>query len=514
MEKKYLIGIDSGTSVIKAVVFDLEGKELGKHGIALPNVEDPAICYSQDMNQVWEFAQISIAEAIKKSGVSGQDIIGIGITGQGAGTWMMDQDGNPTHPGICWCDGRAVKTAEQMHQDGTARKVYDLVGNAVYAGSQAVQLRWLKENRPDVLQKTSTIFRVKDWLFYKLTGVISCDTTDESLPFLNMEERRLEPKSFELHGIGDLIGKKPPILEPEDNRGVLKKELAQKFGMGEDVIVTGGPMDCISCPLGVGVTEPGQVCSTIGTAGIHVLAMDHVDFRPHMVAGNLTHAPKDRWLRLLDAISATPSIEWFIRNFEFEDIEYAKEKGISQYEYMDQLISSVPIGCDGVTFHPYLAPAGERAPFINGNAKGSFFGLSYQHTRAHLLRAVYEGVAFAALDCYKHFPMEIREIRMAGGGSNSPVWCQMFADMAGVTVLVPEGSEFGAKGAVMITGIALGIYKDYQDAIGRTVKLNRTYVPDMENHKRYEKYYEVYLTLRKHFDPLWNERVRILSEIK
>jgi len=515
MGDKYFIGIDSGTSVIKAVVFSMDGRELGVHSIPIPNdAEDPSTCYSQDMNQIWDFAKICIAQSIRKAGVDPGSIIGIGITGQGAGTWLIDENGEPAYSGICWCDGRAIGLAERMHAEGIAEEVYKAVGNTVYSGSQGVQLRWLKENKPEILAKATTAFHVKDWLFFKLTGIISCEMTDESLPFINMAERRLEPKSFDLHGIPECIEKKPAILEPEENKGVIKKELADEFGLNADVLVTGGPMDCVACPLGVGTIEPGQVCSTIGTAGIHVLTMDKADTRPMMVAGCLTHAPRDRWIRLMDAISATPSIEWFIKNFEGEDIERAKQAGISTYSYMDQLISEIPIGCDGLTFHPYLAPAGERAPFVNGNAKGSFFGISYRHTRAHFLRAVYEGVAFAALDCYKHFPIPIREIRMAGGGSNSAVWCQMFADMAGIPVRVPEGAEFGAKGAVMVNGVALGVYKDYRDAIQKTVRINRYYEPDMEKHRLYEKHYEIYLMLRKSFQSAWNERAKLLAGLK
>lgn len=511
MEKKYFIGIDSGTSRIKAVVIDFDGNELGKHGIDIPNVEDPLTCYSHDMNTVWDDAKVCIKEAIRKSEIDGAEIAGIGITAQGAGTWMIDADGEPTFPGICWCDGRSSDLARQMQEDGTARKVYDIVGNAVYPGSQGVQLRWLKENRPDVIEKTATIFHTKDWIFFKLTGIRSADSTDESLPFVNMENRQYEPESFRLHGIEELISKKPELKEPDENTGVILPELAEEFGLDEDTLVTGGPMDCIACPLGVGVIDPGQVCSTIGTAGIHVMAMDKPDFNPWMVAGNLTHAPRDRWLRLLDAISATPSIEWYIRQFEQGDIANAREQGMSEYEFMDKTIESIPIGCEGVIFHPYLAPGGERAPFVKTTAKGSFFGLGYQHTRAHLLRAVYEGVAYATLDCYEHFPMKIREIRMAGGGTGSPVWCQMFADMAGIPVMIPEGTEFGAKGAVQVTGVALGIYRDYNDAIEKTVKISRIYEPDMQKHEKYQKYYKLYLKLRQGFEELWDARADALK---
>ena len=154
VQHKYFIGIDSGTSVVKAVVISENGDEKGKHGIPIPNAEDPATCYSHDMANRWELTKRCIAGAIKEAGINPRDVVGIGITAQGAGTWMIDEAGEPTHPGICWCDGRAVKLAESMHKDGTAEKVYSLVGNAVYSGSQGVQLRWLKENRPFSNRKT------------------------------------------------------------------------------------------------------------------------------------------------------------------------------------------------------------------------------------------------------------------------------------------------------------------------------------------------------------------------
>lgn len=508
---KYFVGIDSGTSVIKAVVFSQDGKELGMHGIPIPIVEQNENWFEQDMNLLWEYTKECILKAIIKAKVQAKDIIGIGITAQGAGTWMIDKKGEPTRPGICWCDGRSVDIAEELHKNGIAEKVYDLCGNAVYSGSQAVQMLWLEKNEPETIEKATTIFHVKDWIFFKLTGIRSSDTTDESLPFLDMGNRKYERKSFELHGLEKYFDKKPTVLEPLDNKGFLINELVNELGMSEEVIVTSGPMDCSACPLGVGVIEPGQVCSTIGTAGIHVLAMDKVNFNPRMVAGNLTHAPENRWLRLLDAISATPSLTWFIDNFAYEDKEKAKQLGIDLFEYLDKKISDIPSGSLGLIFHPYLAPAGERAPFINGNAKGSFFGLSYKHSRYHMLRAVYEGVAFATLDCYKHFPMEIKEIRLAGGGAKSPVWCQMFADMAGIPVKVPEGSEFGAKGAVMVTGIVAGMYKDYYDAIEKTVKINKIYYPNIETHKIYNEYYQFYLDLRKNFESCWNERAKLLK---
>jgi len=174
-------------------------------------------------------------------------------------------------------------------------------------------------------------------------------------------------------------------------------------------------------------------------------------------------------------------------------------------------VEAVPAGSDGVIFHPYLFPGGERGPFVKPNARASFTGLNLNHSSKHLLRSVYEGVAFATLDCYRNMPIEPKLVFLSGGGAKSPVWCQIVADCLGKPVSVPEGSQFGAKGAAINVGIAVGTYKDARDAVAHSVRTARVYEPNTANTRLYHQLYEVYSRTAERQMDLWDRRAEIID---
>lgn len=189
----------------------------------------------------------------------------------------------------------------------------------------------------------------------------------------------------------------------------------------------------------------------------------------------------------------------------------AREGGGGIYEHLEKVVRSVPAGSEGVIFHPYLFPGGERGPFVKPTARASFTGLNLNHSRRHLLRAVYEGVAYATLDCYRHMPIDPQIVYLSGGGANSPVWCQVIADCLGKPVSVPEGSQFGAKGAALNIGVAVGTYKNARDAVGQSVRMARPYEPDSGNSKLYQQLYEVYRATAERQMDLWDLRSKIIN---
>lgn len=178
------------------------------------------------------------------------------------------------------------------------------------------------------------------------------------------------------------------------------------------------------------------------------------------------------------------------------------------------MVNSVPAGSDGVIFHPYLFPGGERGPFVKPSARASFSGLNLNHTSKHLLRAVYEGVAFATLDCYRHMPIDPKMVFLSGGGAKSSVWCQIIADCLGKTVKVPEGSQFGAKGAAINVGIAVRTYENAQDGVARSVRTARVYEPNSSNTRLYHQLYEIYQKTAERQMDLWDRRAEILDEVR
>jgi len=506
-----IVGIDAGTSVIKAVAFDHNGSEIAKHEIPIELSRRHPLWVEQDMNKMWNIVKTCLSNIARVTKKLRREINGIGITSTGDGTWMIDSQGNPVRPGIFWCDGRAGKIIERWHAEGIANEAFDICGTSVFTGSQAAQLSWLRENEPESLKRAETIFHAKDWLFYKLTGIISSDETDESLTMLRMSTRQYDKKIFEIFKIQDLYTKFPPVKASEENIGLILPAVGEELGFPKDLLVGSGPMDVAACALGTGAIEHGQASSILGTAGIHEVVMEKPILEPKMVGMTLCHGVKARWMRMLAAMTATPNLEWFLEELGqvFSKTPDRAEEDI--YRRLEDAVMSVPTGSEGVMFHPYLFPGGERAPFVKPSARASFTGLTLNHTVKHLLRAIYEGVAFSTLDCYRNMPVEATVIHLSGGGASSGLWCQIIADCLGKSVRVPEGTEFGAKGAAMNVGIALGIYKDARDAVSRSIKMARFYEPDSKKSKLYHQLYHLYkMTYEKQMD-VWDLRARILD---
>jgi len=510
-EGRCLIGVDAGTSVVKAVAFDDRGNELASHESPMSLRSPEPLWIEQDMDELWETVKVCVRKVTGQLSARREQIAGIGITSTGDGTWIIDHNGNPVRGGILWCDGRAGKVVERLHAQGIAQRAFGICGTSVFTGSQAAQLLWLRENEPESLQRAKVIFHAKDWLFYKLAGLITSDETDESLTMLSMATRQYDRDLFTIFGIEDLYGKFPPVKPSVENVGTLLPEVAADLNLPKGIPVGSGPMDVAACALGTGAIEHGQASSVLGTAGIHQVVTQEPMLEPPMVGMTLCHGVKDRWMRMLAAMTATPNVDWFLRELGTGFTLEAREAARGVYEHLDKLVDSVPAGCDGVIFHPYLFPGGERGPFVKPTARASFTGLNLDHTGKHLLRAVYEGVAFSTLDCYRNMPIDPKIVFLSGGGANSPVWCQILADCLGKPVSVPEGSQFGAKGAALNVGIAFGVYKDAQDGVAQSVRTARLYEPDPHNTQLYHQLYEVYKQTTERQMDLWDRRAEIMD---
>lgn len=512
-EDRCLIGIDAGTSLVKAVAFDYAGDDVGSHEMPLPLRRPQPLWIEQDMDRLWKTAQTCLRKVAAELRRKKRALAGVGITSTGDGTFLMTREGRAIRGGLLWCDGRAGKIVERWHADGTAAAAFAICGTSVFTGSQAAQLAWLRENEPEALRRANVIFHAKDWLFYKLTGVVSSDETDESLTMLRMSTRRYDPELFKIFGIEDLFSKYPEVRPTEANVAPVLPAIAKETGLPAGTPIGSGPMDVAACALGSGAVEDGQASSILGTAGIHQVIMDQPRLEPKLVGMTLCHGVKGRWMRMLAAMTATPNLEWFLKELGGGLTRKIDGGGEALYRRLERWVKSVPAGSDGVVFHPYLFPGGERGPFVKPTARASFTGLNLNHSAKHLLRAVYEGVALATLDCYRHMPIDPQSILLSGGGANSPVWCQIVADCLGKPVLVPEGSQFGAKGAAMNVGVAIGFYKDAQDAVHRSVRMRRRHQPDAGNTKLYHALYDLYTKTAERQMDLWDLRAQIFSPV-
>lgn len=498
----YLIGIDAGTSVIKAVLFNSEGREICSVSERVPVITGNQNTAEQDMEHVWLAVKNTVKKIIEMN--NNVNIAVLGITGQGDGCWLIDQHGEPVRRAILWSDGRAASIVNRWQAEGITKKVWETNGTVLFPGSQAPIIKWLDEHELHTLQKARWSLYCKDWIAYKLTGIVATEETDASRQFFDIYQRRYSDELIYILGLQKYKSLIPEILPTGSVRGYLKSEPAEEMGLPSGLPVVAGPFDVVACALGLGCIEEFMAFTILGTTIFNGVTLNKPFIQDEEAGMNICHSFPNKWLRGMPLMSGTPNIDWFIDNMGYKLLWEAKKRNLNIYQYLDEQIATVPPGSWGVLYHPYISPAGERAPFVKSSARAQFIGLSLLNNTSHLVRAVYEGLSYAIRDCYEDVLNNIKEIRLCGGGAKSSVWPQIVADVTGKTACIPEGTEFGAKGAALNAGAAIGIYNSLKNAVHKTMKLDRKYQPNIENHKTYEALYHVFRITRNNMLEIWD----------
>jgi sugar (pentulose or hexulose) kinase len=505
----YLLGIDVGTSLIKSVLFDVHGREIAavrrESQVAHPHPD-----WSEaDMEAVWAVTRDALHEVLAQG--RGERVVGIGITGTCCGAWLVDRDGRSVRPAILWNDGRASDILAEWQRSGLTSRMFAISGNAFFPGYTLPVLAWLRQHEPSSLDRAQWLLFTKDWIRYKLTGEIATEESDCSYMPFDIRQRSFSQELFDLAGLSECSRLLPNMLIGYDLGGRVLPEIAAATGLPQGTPVVAGLVDVVASTLGAGAWRPGQACTIIGTSALNSLVSSKPIFEPPDVGVQAT-MPGGNWLRSLVNTSGTLNIEWMLDVLAGEERIRAEREGVSVYDLVEAAVKQVPIGSEGVIYHPYINTAGVISPFVNPTARAQFFGISLAHTRAHLLRAVYEGVALSMLDAYENMPEKCDELLLSGGGARSEFWSQMFADATGRRVEVAEGSEFGAKGAAMMAGIGAGVYPDLKEAVS-TARVARRHQPTMEAHRRYRELYALYRELYQRLNDAWWLRHRILQDL-
>lgn len=510
-KKNYIIGIDAGTSQVKSVIFGKGGNELATSSKPVCLISPRAGVVDQDMNEVWENVIETTKDVIAKVSVNPEEIMAIAITAQGDGLWMIKEDGTPEGYALSWTDGRAADVYTRWCSDGTGEKIYDITGFSLYTGTILCLLRWLLENQPERVDNAAWLVDCKDWIKFKMTGEIS---KDKSFALLhNIKTREFAPEMIELCGFQSVVDKFPETRECADNHAPLSKEIASELGLPEGIPVFGGPFDVVASATGAGVMGEGDAAIILGTTTMMTFGQDVPNTTPKMVGHSLMHCFPEKWLRIHGTMCGTPNIEWAIKTFGQKYVDNAKENNTSVYYEIEKCISEINPGCDGVMYHPYLSPAGERVPFTKLTARAQFTGLTVEHTEDHLMRAVYEGIAFSVKNCMEVGEVHPKIFRVTGGGSKSAFLCQLLADVTGVEIAALDGNEFGAKGAAIAAGVALDVYPSAEYARQHCVHEKDHYYPDLQKVAKYDKLYEVYVATYKAMWDVWDLRAKIYQEI-
>ena len=490
------LGIDAGTTRIKAALIDFEGNTIDIIGLPVPVMNPFDGACEINMNALWEEFCVITKELAKRNPECFENIAGIGITGQGDGMWPIDKDGEPVRNAILWNDTRTkyltIKNIDKINEACIKNCV-----TPIFAGGPNILLKWLQVNERENYDKTAWVLHCKDWLNYKLTGQIKTDYSDASTALINVFNKKYVWEIFDLLGLEDYERRFPDIVASTDIVGTVTKTASLKAGIKEGIPVIAGALDIAAVGLGVGSNKIGDACTILGTTLGNTIILeksqvDHSDTK----GSALCHIIPENYIRLMGALSGTSTLDW-VRSILVPDMNFAE---------IEENIKCIPIGSEGVMYHPYIY--GERAPFRNPFACGGFNGLNSRHNKYHMVRAAYEGLVLSLYDCYQSLPEVNDCVYVSGGGSESDFLCSMVADCLGKTILRSSIKELGINGIVMTLKVGLGYTVDFSQ---HNVKSIDRFEPNMENHLKFQNIYRIFQNLKISMEGYWNERANLLN---
>lgn len=464
-----IISVDVGTSMIKAVAYGSNGEELALSRRASTVLREQPGWAEQDMQEVWNTAAYTIASVARKVG---QPVEAISITGQGDGCWLVDAALQPTGNAILWNDARATGIVNAWASAGVEEEVFAISGTRTFAGLPHAIMAWLRANDPTRLERSRYSLSCDGWIFARLTGTAAIDESDAAAPFLDVSLRTYSPKTLELLGIGWMGQYLPPLLSNDARVRSLTADTAVTLGLRAGTPVVLAPYDIVATAIGTGTVSPGSACTILGTTLCTQTIVQQHPSGLSVAGATIPIGPPGQYLRAFPTLAGTEVLAWA-----------AALLGVDDAAAVCGLATQAPPGADGLVCLPYLSPAGERAPFLNNQARGMLLGLSFEHDAAHVARAVVEGLSFVIRDCLEASGTAPTALRLCGGGANSDAWSQIIADIVGVPTVRPAAAEVGALGAFMVARVALGADPDLSTAAQAFAKERDFFVPGPQSNE-------------------------------
>ena len=491
----YLIGIDVGTSATKTVLFDEKGNVTASASAEYPMYQ-PKNGWAEQKPEDWREAVLKTLSLVTaKSGVSKEDIKGIGLSGQMHGLVMLDENNEVIRPSIIWCDQRTGAEVEDMLELMPRERWIEITANPPLTGWTAAKILWVKKNEPENYKKCRHILLPKDYIRWVLTGVFAAEVSDASgMQLLDVPGRCWSGEVLDKLDISpELLG---TLYESCQVTGTLLPEIAEATGLSSSTKVVGGAGDNAAAAVGTGVVRDGRAFTTIGTSGVVFAHSSQVTIDPKGRVHTCCCAVPGAWHVMGVTQAAGLSLKWFKDNFCQDYVERAEKLGVDVYDLINEDIKGIEAGSNKLIYLPYLM--GERTPHLDPDCRGVFFGLSAIHTKAHMLRAVMEGVSYSLNDCndiLKEMGIEVERMMACGGGGKSPVWRQMLSDMYGCSVKTVAQTEGPALGAAILAGVGCGIYKTVEEACDALISEEKSTEPEEKRAEVYGKYHLLYKKL-------------------
>lgn len=500
---RLILAHDLGTSADKATLFGEDGRLIGSALHPYPADFGADGRAEQDPEQWWE-----AAVAATRKLLDGQDasrIAAIACCGTMMGCLCLDKRGTPLRPHILYCDQRSTRESDQFIAAAGEEKIYRISGNRPSPSYSAAKCMWVKENQPDIYRRIHKVINAKDYLNFRLTGIIATDPSDASGSNLyDLENGRWSEELLDAAGLdGGLF---PEIAPSTSVLGELTREAAEALGLQPGIPVMGGVADGVAASVGVGSNAPGRPYACVGSSSWIAVATEKPLLDPAMRTITFAHAVPGLFNPMGIMQVGGGNYVWLKNEICREETALAAAEGKSAYEIMSDVASRSPAGANRLLYLPYLI--GERTPHWNPLARGGFVGLTMTHNRSDVIRSVLEGVTYnlaATIDIFREFGVELREMVMVGGGAKGRLWRQIIADVFEVEVLRPNYlDEATSTGAAIVAGIGAGIFPDFSVSDRFFQIVDRT-APNPENREIYRKNRQLFDRVYRSLEPLFPE---------
>lgn len=486
---EYLLGIDAGSTMTKAALFDADGHEIGCERRRNP-IQFPAPGHTErDADRMWRDAADAVRALLDSTGVAAHAVGAVSVSGYGAGLYLVDAAGRPVRPGIMSTDARANDVLADWERDGLNRCNAVRIRQRLWSGQPPALMAWLGEHEPESLRRTQCVLFCKDYLRARLCSEWSTDPTDAGLGGLIGVPGTEHPEEFfEELGLSGWRPKLPHIAPAADVAGELRRDAAALTGLRAGTPVVRGVVDVAASAIASGVREPTQLSVIAGTFSINSTLHSTPRLEP-LPFLQMAYPIDDFCLATEGSATSASNFEWYCKAvLGPQAAAAAVASGRSIYEVCGEQVAASMERANDILFLPFLFGG-------PGGAPAAFIGLQAEHDGADVARAIFEGIVFAhkldidaLLSGKDRAP--VRTIRLVGGASRNTTWAQMFADVLGLPVEICEGSEPGARGAAMCAAVALGWHADFDAAMRSMVRVTRVHQPRPEWHERYARKFD------------------------
>jgi xylulokinase len=486
-----LLGIDVGTGGTRAVGIDEKGKVVASATAEhAPFASLRTGWAEQDPRDWWRATIEAVRAVLAQPGISAEEIGGVGFSGQMHGATLLDEGGEVLRPALIWCDQRTPEQCLAITERVGADRLIELTSNPALTGFTLPKLLWVRDHEPDIWARVRTVLLPKDYVRLRLTGERATDVADASGTLLfDVAKRRWSRAMLDAMEMDGAY--LPAVFESPEVTGQVSESGATATGLRAGTPVVAGAGDQAAGAVGMGIVRAGTISATIGTSGVVFAATDRPSLDLQGRVHTFCHAIPGRWHVMGVTQAAGLSLRWFRDQFGA-----GTEDGRDPYERLTEEAANAPAGADGALWAPYLM--GERTPHLDPSARGALVGLTASHTRAHVVRAILEGVAFSLRDTFEIFKemnVPVETIRLGGGGARSSIWRQIQADVYGHEVEMVAAEEGAAYGAALLAGVGSGIWPSVDAACGAVVRVAVRVTPNRVNQSLLDRNYQAFRRL-------------------